>query len=191
MSEPVTALKNAAYTAGIAEVSEVGPVGMITLRGDLNASHIRKSATSIASVDFPEQRHCNSVDERGIAWMSPDELLVMCPYVEVPAALEKINKAVEKHHALAANVSDARAVFQVSGPHAREVMAKLCPVDLHPGSFTPGMFRRTRMAQVPAAFWMRDAQTFQVICFRSVGQYVFDLLKIAAQPTSEVGVFPQ
>ncbi len=189
MSDPVTAMKNATFTNGIAEVREIGPLGMITLRGDLNASYMRKAATNVAGVDYPEVRTCTCAGERGIAWMSPDELLLMCPYDEVSAALEKIDGAFAKQHALAANVSDARAVFQVSGPHAREVVAKLAPVDLDPQTFTPGMFRRSRLAQVPAAFWMRDEVTFQIICFRSVGQYVFDLLSQAAQPGSEVGVF--
>jgi sarcosine oxidase subunit gamma len=50
------------------------------------------------------------------------------------------------------------------------------------------MFRRTRMAQVPAALWLADPETFQVICFRSHARYVFDLLCVAAQEGSEVGV---
>ncbi|MEP2203837.1 MAG: sarcosine oxidase subunit gamma, partial [Tateyamaria sp.] len=67
--------------------------------------------------------------------------------------------------------------------------AKLAPVDLAPGQFTSGMFRRTRMGQVPAAFWLREDGVFEVICFRSVAQYMFDLLSVAAQPGSEVGHF--
>lgn len=189
MSEPVSALQNVSDTNGIAQITEVGPLGMITLRGDLKSKAIRNSATAVAGVDYPDERHCNCVGERGIAWMSPDELLVMCHHDEVPEALEKIHKTLGKAHALAVNVSDARAVFHVQGPRAREVMAKLAPVDLDPAVFTPGMFRRTRLAQVPAAFWMRDDETFQVICFRSVAQYVFDLLKVAAQPGSEVDHF--
>ncbi|MGC1503573.1 MAG: sarcosine oxidase subunit gamma, partial [Sulfitobacter sp.] len=55
--------------------------------------------------------------------------------------------------------------------------------------FNGTMFRRTRLAQVPAAFWMPDAETVQIICFRSVAQYVFDVLNVAAQCGSEVGAF--
>ena len=68
-------------------------------------------------------------------------------------------------------------------------MAKLAPVDLSPDAFKLGMFRRTRMAQVAAAFWMVDDTTFQIVCFRSNAQYVLDLLKVAAQKGSEVGFF--
>jgi len=189
MSDPVSALNNARSETGIAMIQEIGPLGMITLRGDLEAGATRKAATSVAGVDFPDARQCNSDQERGIAWMSPDELLVMCPYQEVAEALDKMGAALKDAHALAVNVSDARAVFQLTGPHVREVLAKLAPVDLDPAVFTPGMFRRTRIAQVPAAFWLRDAETAQIICFRSVGQYVFDVLKMAAQPGSEVGHF--
>lgn len=167
----------------------MGLQGMITLRGDLSAPKVKSAATSVAGGKMPIQGECTTIDARGIAWMSPDEVLVMCAYDTVTANLTKMQKALAKTHALVVNVSDARAVFEVSGPNAREVMAKLCPVDLSPETFKPGMFRRTRMAQVPAAFWMRDAETFQIICFRSVAEYVFGILKTASQPESKVGYF--
>ena len=189
MSEPVTALRNATNGAGFATVTEIGPVGMITLRSNLAEKAISKAAVAASGVTMPDQRMCNTQGEHGIAWMSPDELLVMCPYGEVYDRLADLQGKLAKHHALAVNVSDARAVFQVTGPRVREVLAKLVPVDLHPDEFTPGMFRRTRLAQVPAAFWMPDETTVQIICFRSVAQYVFDVLCVAAQPGSEVHHF--
>ena len=51
------------------------------------------------------------------------------------------------------------------------------------------MFRRTRMAQVPAAFWLDEAGNFHLICFRSVADYAFELLKVSAQPGGEVGLY--
>lgn len=189
MSEAASALGGATWTDGMADVREIGPVGMITLRGDLSAAAIRKAATGVAGVDMPGQGEAIFEGESGLCWMSPDELLVVCPYDKVAGTLEKLYKALGEAHALAVDVSDARAVFRLSGADAREVLAKLAPVDLAPGSFEPGMFRRTRVAQVPAAFRMVDVETFEIICFRSVARYVFDLLKTAAQPGSEVGYF--
>lgn len=189
MSKPMTALGGASDTSGIATVTELGPMGMITLRGDLSAKAITKAAVAAGGVTMPEQRHCNTEGAGGIAWMSPDELLIMCEYDQVHARLADLQGKLAKKHALAVNVSDARAVFQVTGPHVREVIAKLAPVDMHPDHFSPGMFRRTRFAQVPAAFWLVDEQTAQIICFRSVAQYLFDTLNMAAQDGSEVGYF--
>ncbi len=189
MSKPVTALGGASDATGIATVTEMGPMGMITLRGDLSVKAVTKAAVAAGGVTMPDQRMCNTEGAGGIAWMSPDELLIMCDYEHVHAKLADLQGKLAKEHALAVNVSDARAVFRVSGPHTREVIAKLAPVDMHPGSFTPGMFRRTRFAQVAAAFWMVDDQTAQIICFRSVAQYLFNTLNMAAQDGSLVGHF--
>lgn len=189
MFEAVSALGGIAWADGIAEIEEIGPLGMITLRGDLSATALRKAATGVAGVDMPVQGEARFKKDAGLCWMSPDELMVVCPYDKAAANLNKLRKALGDAHALAVDVSDARAVFRLSGPHAREVLAKLAPVDLSPGSFDPGMFRRTRLAQVPAALRMVDDETFEVICFRSVAQYVFDVLKVAGQPGSAVGFF--
>jgi len=113
--------------------------------------------------------------------MSPDEVLVMVPYETVDVGLAKIETALKGQHFLAENVSDARAVLFVEGLFAREVMAKLAPVDLHPDAFPVGRFRRTRLGQVAAAFWLSDEQTFEVICFRSVAEYTFNLLAASAK----------
>mmetsp|Transcript_29498 Transcript_29498/g.57885 ORF Transcript_29498/g.57885 Transcript_29498/m.57885 type:complete len:188 (+) Transcript_29498:1299-1862(+) len=186
MSETVTALNGATWTGGIATITEAPLQGMITLRGDLSAAAVKKAAKVATGMDMPGQGEARVAGDTGLCWMSPDEVLVLCPYAAVADTLEKMQSGLTKTHALAVDVSDARAVFRVSGPAARDVMAKLAPVDFSADAFTPGMFRRSRMAQVAAAFWLTDAETFQIVCFRSHAQYMFDLLKVAAQPGSAV-----
>ncbi len=188
MSEAVTALGGVGFEGGIAVIAEVPLQGMITLRGDLVSKEVKKAA-KVFGVDLPEVRAITTKGERSLAWMSPDELLLLCPYDQVAEVIKTLGDALGDAHALVVNVSDARASFRVTGPLAREVMGKLCPVDMAPAAFTPGMFRRTRMAQVAAALWMPEAETVQVICFRSQARYVFDLLCVAAQPGSEVGIY--
>ena len=186
MSEPISALNGAVYNQGIAEVTALDPIGMISIRGDLAAGYLKKPVKKITGVAMPDMRGINLDGGTGVAWMSPDELLLICPYADVATNLKTLHKAIGTNHALAVNVSDARAVFRVTGKHTREVLAKLAPVDTSPEAFTPGTIRRTRLAQVPAAFWMVDTDTAELVCFRSVAQYVFDLLKTAAQPGSQV-----
>ena len=186
MSEPVTALGGAHFADGIAEIAEVPLQGMITLRGDLSDAALKKAVNVVVSGSVPKPGEARISGDTGVAWMSPDELLLLCPDTDIGDVLGKIHEALGTTHALAVNVSDARASFRVSGPRAREALGKLCPVELSPGAFEPGSFRRTRMAQVPAAIWPVDEETLQIICFRSQAQYVFDLLATAAQPGSEV-----
>ncbi|WP_171136421.1 MULTISPECIES: sarcosine oxidase subunit gamma [unclassified Ruegeria] len=188
MSEPISALNHASYD-GIASVKECGLQGMITLRGDLSDKLLDKAVKDATGQKAPGQREALVKGDTGVCWMSSDELLVLVPYAEVGAKLLAMTAALSGTHALAVNVSDARAVFSVSGSHARDVMGKLAPVDFSPQAFQPGQIRRTRLAQVAGAFWMDDADTFRVVCFRSAADYVFKLLKTAAQPGSEVGAY--
>jgi len=187
MSNAISAL-NGRMAPGEVTIREAGLRGMIILRGDLSNKKLRSVCKKLSGVAFPEMGQAFCDDEQGLCWMSPDELLVMVPYVQAAEAVDQIDKALSGTHYLAENVSDARALIFVEGPYAREVIAKLAPADLHPDSFKPGDFRRTRLGQVAAAFWMRDEDTFEVICFRSVAGYTFDLLAASAQ-AGEVGHF--
>lgn len=186
MSEPITALQGAEFETGISVVSELPLRGMITLRGDFETGMFKKALKASVGLAVPDPRCVLGSDAAALAWMSPDELLVLCPYGDVSRVLEALSTALAGTHALAANVSDARSLFQIKGQHARDIMAKLCPVDLAPVAFGPGAFRRTRLAQVPAAFWMPAEGVFHVICFRSQAEYVFKTLSRAAMPGSEV-----
>lgn len=189
MSEPVSALNGAVFNGGIADIHEQPPTGMISIRGDLGAAYLRKSLKKITGSDMPDTRGIAVSGGFALAWMSPDELLLVCPYGDVAAHIDSLRSAIGANHGLVVNVSDARALFRIKGTHVREVLAKLAPVDMAPGAFEPGTIRRTRLAQVPAAFWMVDAETAQLVCFRSVARYVFDLLSVAAQPGSKVEFF--
>ncbi|GGH26579.1 sarcosine oxidase subunit gamma [Cribrihabitans marinus] len=188
MSDAVSALGGVSFD-GIARIEECGLQGMITLRGDLSDQALAAAVTrATGQKKLPEANRARVAGESGVCWMSPDELLLLVPYEEVGGRLEALVAALKDSHALAVNVSDARAVFRVTGDAAREVLAKLAPVDLSRDAFQPGRFRRTRLAQVPAAFWMEEDESFRIVCFRSVADYVFKLLKVAAQPGSKVGV---
>jgi len=187
MSEPVTALNGARFE-GIATIAEALPQGMVTLRGDHGARKVKAAVKDVAGVAVPGPLAWQVADGRGAAWMSPDELLLFVPYAEAAEAVAALDKALAGLHATAADVSDARAMFRVAGPAAREVLAKLTPADMAPDAFPPGAFRRTRLAQVPVAIGAGDDE-FTLVCFRSVAAYVFDLLAGAAAPGSAVGYF--
>ncbi|SLN45944.1 Sarcosine oxidase, gamma subunit family [Roseovarius gaetbuli] len=188
MSNAVSALAGTSYD-GFARIEDQGLRGMITLRGDLASKEVKAVVKATTGLAVPGQRQALSGKDTAALWMSPDELLLMCPYGDVASVIEKIETALKGQHFLAVNVSDARTFLRISGAGAREVLAKVCPVDLSPEAFTPGMFRRTRMAQVPAAFWLDEAGAFHLVCFRSIADYAFNLLKTSAKPGGEVGYF--
>lgn len=185
MSNSVSALRGVP-SAGYVEVREMGLQGMITLRGDLSMAKIARAVKTAVGVEMPGQRGINLKNGKGAAWMSPDELLLMVDYAEAGATVAKLQKALGNTHSLVVDVSDARAVFTLKGDKAREVVAKLAPVDM--GTLPTGEIRRTRLAQVPVAFWISGTDEITLVVFRCVARYAFDLLTTAAAKGGEVGV---
>ena len=61
---------------------------------------------------------------------------------------------------------------------------KLCPVDM--AGLAEGEIRRTRAAQVAAAFWKSGPEEFTLVSFRSVAGYVMGLLDVSARAGSEI-----
>lgn len=182
MSAPVSPLGGAVHQ-GAVTIFEVPPRAMVSIRGDLASAQVGKAVRDVAGVGVPGPLRAVFGEETAALWMSPDELLLICPRDRQAKAMRAAEKALAGNFHLVADVSDARVAFRLEGEgaHVREVLAKLSPVDVHPDAFPPGALRRTRLAQVPAAFWMREAGAAELIAFRSVAAYVFEVLVAAAE----------
>ena len=183
MSNAVSIL-NGATSNGAVKITEAGLRGMITLRGDLSNTALKDAVKSVIGLTPPAERKVKSGNGGGVAWMSPDELLLLVDYDKADATVAKLSKVLSGEHHMVVNVSDARAVFLIEGQGAREVLAKGAPVDLSPEAFGAGDLRRSRIGQLAAAFWMTEDESFELVCFRSVGAFMFDWLSNAAREGS-------
>ena len=182
MSEPASALGHAAFE-GFANVKEIGPLGMLSLRAQPDLPGL-EAALAALGLTRPEPRRIVVSGARSCGWMSPDEYLIVLPYGEAGPAMATLDQNLTGTHHLVANVSDARAVFRIEGEKAVQVLTKLMPVDF--ATLAPGELRRSRAAQVAAAVWVQDGG-FTLVCFRSAAGYVFRLLEHSAGPGSELG----
>lgn len=79
--------------------------------------------------------------------------------------------------------SDARTVIRVSGPAARQALAKGVPIDLHPRVFGPDDAALTQIALIGAHIWQIDeAPTYEIAVFRSLaGSFADWLIASAAE----------
>lgn len=182
MSNVVSALGHASFD-GFAKVREIGPVGMISLRAKADLPGLQAAIKTAVGTAVPAQRQIEIAGDKAAGWMSPDEYLLLLPYAETDAALAAIAEALRGQHHLAVALSDARAVFRIEGAKADQVLAKLSPVDF--ATLGPKELRRTRAAQVAAAFW-KDGDGYTLVCFRSVAGYVMGLLSHSATNGSEI-----
>ncbi|MGX9355625.1 sarcosine oxidase subunit gamma [Roseobacteraceae bacterium S113] len=189
MSDPIATPRSALGGAsfdGLVSIREYGPQGMITLRADLSDKTVAAAVKKATGLGMPAQRGTITKDDKAALWMSPDELMVLCAYEDVAKVLAALKQALGAVHALAVDVSDARAVFSLKGDGLRDVLAKITPADMRASALPVGELRRTRLAQVAGAFWFVGEEHVELICFRSVADYVFTLLSTAAAPGTEL-----
>lgn len=154
---------------GEATLRDPGPRGMITLRAAPDAPGL---AAALGA--RPALRGIVGSGDRLVAWMAPDEYLLIRPPSEVGQTLAHLADALRGSHHLAVDVSDARVMLRLEGAGADAVLARLCPVDF--ARFPVNEMRRTRLGQVACALW-REGEGVNLVVFRSVARYAADLVR--------------
>lgn len=134
-----------------------------------------------------------SADGNAILWQGPDEfLLVGQDATHVPPGLtdrEREPGALPSlsTHPLTAQLAAAlhesqepgqvvdlsanRTTLELSGPSARSVLEKGCPVDLHPRAFPVGTAVATTLGPVQVLLWRTGEETWRVLPRSSFAQY--------------------
>jgi sarcosine oxidase subunit gamma len=111
---------------------------------------------------------------RGIAfaWSGPGQWLAIVD--SAAAAGVGIEALLEPHFVGLAAVceqSDGRLVVEISGAHARDVLAKGIPVDLHPRVFAPGDVALSTASLIAVQLWqLDDAPTYRLAVARSTAR---------------------
>lgn len=96
------------------------------------------------------------------------------------AAIENLAARLQSVAAVS-DQSDARAMLRISGPCARDALAKGCMVDLHPRAFATDHTALTSIAHIGAQLWqVDDAPSYDIIVFRSMAASFWSWLSAAS-----------
>ncbi len=161
-------------------------LGHLNLRGDFNS--LNPSVKQVFGVDLPEQANTVSVEGAGIAlWTGPDEWLLIHRSDEDADRVADLDRLTADAHVSVVDVSSAQTVIYVSGTHARDVLARGCPLDLHSRVFGTGQCAQTHFGHIPVTVWLDNARPdpianpgFNVVVRRSFADYLWRLLDDAA-----------
>ena len=155
--------------------------GLLVLRGDGASAGFRSAVAGVLGLD-PVVEPSTAARRRDVSmlWLGPDEWLVVAPDRRVDRIERTLRDALEGQHAALTDVSHSRTVLALSGPDARAVLAKGCPLDLHPRAFGPGRCAQSRLAKCQALIHQTDeAPAFEIYVHRSFAQYAWTWLEDA------------
>ncbi len=157
--------------------------GQLDLRGDRENAEFMSAVSGILGTEPPGAPNTSVLgDGVEVLWLGPDEwLLVTSPGREEAlerALLEAFRGGVP---GAVVNVGEGRAVITLGGPAAREVLAKGCPLDLHPRVFGPDRCAQSLLAGSPVLLHQtRATPVFDLYVPRSAAEYLWVWLEDAA-----------
>ena len=112
-------------------------------------------------------------------WMGPDRWWLIGEGTPLPSANE-LRQSLAAFEASAVEIGDAFAGFAVSGPNARDVLAKGYTIDLHPRAFQPGGVVQTNLGKAQVALYQADEDAYRIYVRRSFAEYLWLWLEEAA-----------
>jgi sarcosine oxidase subunit gamma len=105
-------------------------------------------------------------------WLGPDEWLIVCEDDQRAEIMQRLGQALAGHAYAATDVTDARAVLRLAGACARPVLAKGCPLDLHPRGFGPGKVAQSLVARAQVMI-LPIEEGYDVFVARSFAGYLW------------------
>lgn len=171
-----------AWTGSATSLVELAPPALIDVRGRAGDAAFDDAVASVLGAKPPTaaNRFVMAGDVT-IAWLGPDQWLIIAPAGEEAALTEALASALDGLHHAVTDVSGGRSVFRLTGEGARDLLAAGSPFDFHPRRFGPGDCAQTVLARTTALILQRDAApTYDVLVRRSFARYLWDWLTSAA-----------
>lgn len=160
----VAAQVSGTRAVSIREVPFLTMVGVRTVPGSAAGDRIE------ARLQVALPRCCGAVgagDAVAVLWLSPDEFLVVSDPEDDgqrPADLTAaLGEALDSDRGSVTDLSANRTTFALSGPSARAVLEKGCPLDLHPRAFAVGTAYLTLIGGIPVIVWKVADQTYRIL----------------------------
>ena len=161
------------------EVAGLALATVIARKGEANAA--AEAAKDAFGIELPATARRIERDGVAFLWAGPEQWLAVAGPGRPAGQFETMLAGVFDGHASVTEQSDGRTVIRVSGPRARDALAKGLPIDLHPRAFKPGDTALTLAAHIGLQIWQLDAApTYEIAVFRGFARSFWHFLLDAA-----------
>ncbi|MBB4519174.1 sarcosine oxidase subunit gamma [Paraburkholderia fungorum] len=160
---------------------------LVNVRGDTRDAAFVSAVESVLGCRPPEKANTlargNGYD---MLWLGPDEWLVRSATAHDAtrtAPLQaKLGAAFAGVFASAVDIGSGYTVLEISGTRSREVLARGCPLDLHPKLFGVGQCAQSHYFKASMTLLPTGADSFDIVVRRSFADYFVKMMLDAAQP---------
>lgn len=114
-----------------------------------------------------------------LIWSGPDQFLVLSRRTGDGSAMEGARLAFAGLASLSEQ-SDGRSLIRISGAKARDMLAKVCSLDLHPAVFPAGAAAATSIDHTPVNLWRGEdadgAAVYNLLVFATFAESLWHTL---------------
>lgn len=164
--------------------------GIVDVRGNAGDSGFMGAFEAGLGFALPVEPNTTAGQDGARAlWLGPDEWWIVTPGAAPGSGWEtavSLRAALSGHVCAITEVSDSRACVRLSGPHARAVLEKGCPLDFHAREFAPGQCAQSHLAKAGVMLHRLDDDpgddsVFDIYVLRSFADYLWRWLEDAAR----------
>lgn len=128
-------------------MAEAPFVGKVNLRGDSGDATFANAVAGVLGGSLPTEPNTVAVyGDFTVFWLGPDEWLIHTPENGETSLINSLRGTLGDIHAAVTDVSDYYVVIRMRGECAADVLARACPLDLHPRAFPEGGCAQTVFA---------------------------------------------
>ena len=179
--------KHQATVSAAFRLSERPFLELVNVRGDTRDAAFVSAVESVIGCRPPEKANTiargNGYD---MLWLGPDEWLVrsaMAHDATRTAPLQaKLGAAFVGVFASAVDIGSGYTMLEISGTRTREVLARGCPLDLHPKLFGEGQCAQSHYFKASMTLLPTGADSFDIVVRRSFADYFVKIMLDAAEP---------
>lgn len=117
-----------------------------------------------------------------VLWLGPDEWLVRSHQQQTAALEAKLTSALAGQFASAVDMGSGYTVLETGGAKVRDVIARGCPLDLHPRVFAQGQCAQSHYFKASIVLVAVNDDTFEIVVRRSFADYLCRIMLDAAMP---------
>jgi sarcosine oxidase, subunit gamma len=163
-------------------IREVPFASQLNLRGNAADPAFAGAVRAALGCDLPVAANTwTPGNDCAALWLGPDEWLVVAPDGRSETLYAALRTGLRAVHHSVTDLSANRTIVEISGEHARLVLAKGCPLDLHGSAFGPPQCAQTLLAKAQMILQCIDARpTFRIFVRISFAPYVAEWLTDAA-----------
>ncbi len=176
----------------LTEITGFSLVQVLARRGRWN--DVAAAAKTAFGADAPATPLAVAAGQTTLIWSGPGQFLALDPTGYGSGAVARLAEAFAGAASLS-DQSDGRALIRIAGPMARDLLAKICSVDLHPAVFQVGAAAATSIDHTGVNLWRTadDAAgaVFDILVFSTFAESLWHtILDHAAEYGVEVARQP-